>query len=139
MAEETLFPTSSDELLISVYQKQGRTLDDLPYTPEFDAICEAMGAGSKSQRADLFHRLHNLRKAAGLPRMGRSVEPRPRIDAAQEALLAELVEAAIGRLSLRDQLPYADAFDDLVTRFNARAGLSLHPRDVWRLVAKLAK
>src|SRR5687767_11854719 len=108
MSEPKLFPDVGDELLLSVYAKQGRTLDDLPYTPEFEAIFEATGDGAP--RADVFHRLHNLRKAGRLPRMGRAAEPAPRIDSEQETILVDLVEAAIGKLSLRDQLPYTPTF-----------------------------
>ncbi len=140
MSEETLFPTSDDdELLISVYRKQGRTLDDLPYTPEFVAIADALGAETLGARASLFHRLHNLRKASKLPRLGKAAATRPRIDPAQEKLLAIEVEQAVGSLSLRDRLPYTVQFDRVVERFNASAGLQLSPHDVWRLIAKLAK
>ncbi len=137
-----LFPTSDDELLISVYQKQGRTLDDLPYTDEFDAIHAAVIGdenATSTSRADLFHRLHNLRKAGKLPRLGKAATKPPRIAPEHEALLTSLVEEKIGRLSLRDQLLYAPAFDEIVIAFNARAGLNLSPHDVWRIIAKLAK
>lgn len=137
----TLFETSDDELLISVYQKQGRTLDDLPYTPEFEAIYEAAGGGTDAAvtRADLFHRLHNIRKAGKLPKLGRAATKPPRLDPEHEAILTELVVAEVGQLSLRDRLPYTEAFDRIVIAFNARAALSLSPHDVWRVVAKLAK
>jgi hypothetical protein len=143
MTQDSLFaagPAPDDELLIAVYAKQQRTLDDLPYTPEFEALCAALGlpAGSDPRR-ELFHHLHNLRKASRLPRLGRAVTPPPRIAPEHEALLTQLVEAAVGRLSLRDQLPYTPAFDQLVSAFNARAGLALPPHDVWRIIAKLAK
>jgi hypothetical protein len=146
MAEEQLFETAGDELLISVYQRQGRTLDDLPYTAEFERIYQAMvgdqGRGEPlgaMSRGDLFHRLHNLRKAGKLPRLGRAAAAPPRIDDKQEAALIELVEAEIERISLRDRLPYTNTFDRIVTAFNAQAGLSLTPHDVWRLIAKLSK
>ena len=45
----------------------------------------------------------------------------------------------IGKISLRDQLPYTSTFDDMVSALNARAGLNLSPNDVWRVIAKLAK
>jgi len=145
-AQPKLFETADDELLISVYQKQGRTLDDLPYTPEFERIYTAMvGQGDSEEpygaltRAQLFHWLHNLRKAGRMPRMGRAASQPPRIDGEHEQLLVQLVEQAIGRLSLRDQLPYNDAFDKLVATFNEQVGLSLSPHDVWRIIAKLAK
>ena len=148
MADDLLFNISSDELLISVYQKQGRTLDDLPYTQEFERIYEALvgddteravGDATAMTRADLFHRLHNLRKAGKLPKLGRATGERPHIDAEQETLLARIVEQRIERLSLRDQLVYTDAFDQIAAQFNAEAGLNLSPHDVWRIVAKLAK
>jgi hypothetical protein len=138
---DTLFETSDDDLLISVFARQGRTLDDLPYTEAFEAIYEAMTAGEPGgvDRATLFHRLHNIRKAGRLPRMGRAASKPPKLAPEHEAILVELVEAAVGQLSKRDQLLYTPAFDRIVTTFNARAGLSLSPHDVWRVVAKLAK
>ncbi|MCX5658691.1 MAG: hypothetical protein NTW19_03090 [Planctomycetota bacterium] len=138
MPQDALFPAPDDELLISVYQKQGRTLDDLPYTEEFERIYQAAGADLMT-RPELFRRLHNLRKAAKLPRLGRAVEAPPRIPAEAERTLAKLVEAEIGRLSLRDQLPHTDKFDQIVGAFNAQAGLNLSAHAVWRLVAKMAK
>lgn len=131
-----LFP-NPDELLVSVYQKVGRTLDDLPYTPEFERIFSA--CGDDMNRAALFRRLHNLRKAGKLPRLGRAIAPPPRIAAAHEAMLTSLVNAEIGSLSMRDNLLYSEAFDRIVQAFNAQAGLSLSNHDTWRIVAKLAK
>lgn len=141
-----LFETSDAELLIGVYGKQQRTLDDLPYTAEFERIYAAMvGVQQPDEplasltRRELFHWLHNLRKAGRLPRLGKAATAPPRVDAAHEALLTQLVTAALGRISLRDQLPYTDAFDELCAAFNTRAGLQLSHHDLWRLIAKLAK
>lgn len=140
MSSAHLFPVSDDELLISVYMKQGRTLDDLPYTPQFEAIYGALGGAEMGMtRSQLLHRLQNLRKSGKLPRLGKAVDSRPRIDPQQERTLSQLVEQEIGQMGQRDQLPYTDAFDRIVTAFNAQAGLSLSAHDVWRLVAKLAK
>lgn len=144
MTEPTLFPTSDDDLLISVYQKQGRTLDDLPYTNAFETLYtsmygEAEDAAGQPTRAQVFHRLHNLRKAGKLPRMGRAVGERPRIDAEQEQVLIELVEQEVGAISKRDQLLYTPGFETVCTAFNAKAGLTLSHHAIWRLVAKLAK
>ena len=74
-----------------------------------------------------------------MPRMGRAAEAPPRIASEHESLLTQLVECEIGKLSLRDRLPYTDAFDRIVTTFNTQAGLNLSPHDVWRIIAKLAK
>jgi len=146
---QTLFGTDSDDLLINVYQQQGRTLDDLPYTDEFEAIYQTVVSEERSpagdddaptmSRAELFHRLHNLRKAGRLPRLGRAASSPPRLDDEQEQMLIQLVEAAIGKLSLRDQLLYTQTFDDIVIGFNGRTGMNLSPHDAWRVVAKLAK
>ena len=90
-------------------------------------------------RAQVFHRLHNLRKAGKLPRLGRAHGQRPRITPEQEAQLAGQVERAVGALSKRDQLLYTPTFEQLCTAFNAEAGLELSRHDIWRLIAKLAK
>lgn len=141
MPDDVLFPVSDDDLLISVYQKQGRTLDDLPYTDAFESLYAAMydGDDDAPSRAQVFHRLHNLRKAGKLPRMGRASGERPRVTPEQEAVLAQMVEAEAGALSRRDQLLYTAAFEQLCTRFNTAAGLDLSRHDVWRVIAKLAK
>jgi hypothetical protein len=142
MADDTLFETSGDELLVSIYTRQGRTLDDLPYTRQFEAIYSAMTGGEDApavSRQALFHRLHNLRKAGKLPRLGKALGERPHLTHEHEAMLAELVCEQAGQLSKRDQLLYTDAFDTIMNTFNTRAGLSLSAHDAWRIIAKLAK
>lgn len=147
MDEKQLFPTSDEDLLISVYQKQGRTLDDLPYTAEFEALYAALyGCEESAQhhshqpsQAEVFHRLHNLRKAGKLPRLGRAQGERPRITTDQEALLTKLVEQQIGEISKRDTLLYTPEFELIAALFNSRAGLNLDRHAIWRLIAKLAK
>lgn len=139
---ETLFGAGDslgedDALLVSVYQKTGRTLDDLPYTGEMDAICAAVGR--EDDPRGVFHRLHNLRKAKRLPRMGRAETLAVRLEPEEEALVLELVRGAVGTVGQRDQLPYAPAFDEVLEAFNARTGRSLERHTLWRLIAKLAK
>ncbi len=125
--------------LIAAYEAAGRTLDDLPYTAEFDAFYESVTEGGSPSRHEVLHRLQALRKAGKLPRLGRAVSRPPAISDEDEAALAELVVGALGKLSLRDRLPYSPEFDAIVDGFNSAAGLALGPHDVWRLVAKLAK
>ncbi len=141
MADDTLFQTSDDELLVSAYKRQGRTLDDLPYTHEFEVLYLAITGGESPavSRQQLFHRLHNLRKAGKLPRLGKAQGERPRLSPDHETMLAGLVCAQVGQLSKRDQLIYSDAFDTIVNTFNNLAGLNLSPHDTWRIIAKLAK
>ncbi len=129
-----------DDDLIAAYVSAGRTLDDLPYTPEFDRLYRASaGALPGRTEREVFHKLHNLRKAGKLPRLGKPAGSPPRIDQGEESALAELVVGAVGSLGQRDQLPYSEQFASLVAAFNQRTGRSLVPHDVWRLVAKLAK
>lgn len=140
----TLFGASptgdeTDTALIRAYESAGRTLDDLPYTKEFEALYAAVASEVNGSERDVLHRLHTLRKAGRLPRLGRGSSTPPAISPEHEAMLAELVVEALGKLSLRDRLPYTPEFDELVAKFNASAGLALGPHEVWRLIAKLAK
>jgi cephalosporin-C deacetylase-like acetyl esterase len=128
-----------DVILIEAYERAHRTLDDLPYTLEFDKLYEAVKSAAGPSQREVLHRLQTLRKAGRLPKLGRSSGTPPRIDPTHESLLAELVCASIGKLSLRDRLPYTPDFDELVAEFNLQAGLMLAPHEIWRLVAKLAK
>jgi hypothetical protein len=129
-----------DQMLIQAYVAAGRTLDDLPYTPEFEQIFIAVGGEQSGRdRRAVFHRLHNLRKAKKLPRLGKASELPPHILPEDETLLAALVVERVGTMGQRDQLPYDQKFDDLVQVFAARSGRGLSLRDVWRVVAKLAK
>ncbi len=131
---------SGEQDLIAAYVSTGRTLDDLPYTPEFERLYRAAGASLPGRpEREVLHKLHNLRKAGKLPRLGKPAGSPPRIDEREEAALADLVVAAVGSLGQRDQLPYSEQFAPLVAAFNERTGRSLSPHDVWRLVAKLAK
>ena len=122
--------------LIAAYERQGRTLDDLPYTEQFEAIAAAAGT---DDRAALFHRLHNIRKAGRLPKVGKAWEAPPRVTDAQQQRLSDLVIESVGKLSLRDQLPFTPQFDGIVQRFNTDCGLNFSPYQVWRVIAKLAK
>ncbi|MEM6333585.1 MAG: hypothetical protein AAF823_09640 [Planctomycetota bacterium] len=131
---------AADAALVEAYRRADRTLDDLPYTEAFVSLYgevrEALGGAS---RAEVFHRLHNLRKAGKLPRLGRASSSPPRLDETHEALIVELVEREVGRLSLRDRLIYEPGFDAIVEAFNAETGLGLTHHDAWRVIAKLAK
>jgi|GEM_PF-93837 len=139
-----LFETSYDPELIAAYVRQGVTLDAMPYTEAFEALFQEVANKIEPapQRADLFHRLHNLRKAGRLPRLGHTPTPEggpARLMEEQEARLIMIVENKIGELSKRDQLLYQPAFDDVVSEFNEATQLQLKPSDIWRITAKLAK
>lgn len=132
--------TDTDAALIEAYQRAGRTLDDLPYTGEFDVLMQSVrSAGLEMLPREALRRLQNLRKAGKLPPAGRAASVPPRISEDEESLLRELVIAMTGSLGQRDQLPYDPRFDGLVEAFNQQAGRELSPHDIWRLIAKLAK
>jgi cephalosporin-C deacetylase-like acetyl esterase len=126
-----------DEIIVAAYQRAGRTLDDLPYTPEWASLFAELEPGMRER--EVFHRLHNLRKAGRLPKLGRAVSSPPAIDREHEADLAERVTRLVGTLGQRDRLPFTPEFDRLVIEFNTATGRELTPHDLWRLVAKLAK
>jgi hypothetical protein len=129
-----------DQVLITAYVAAGRTLDDLPYTEQLESIFKTVGGEQAGRdRRAVFHRLHNLRKAGKLPRLGKASEPAPHILPEDEALLLSLVIERVGTLGQRDQLPYDSRFDDLVQVFASRSGRGMSQRDIWRVVAKLAK
>ncbi len=131
---------SLERRLTDAYRSGGRTLDDLPYTPEFDGICAAIMPHFPAMTPrEIFHKLHNVRKAGRLPKLGRAAASKPAVVAEDEQLLIQLVEAAVGSTGQRDQLPYTPAFDRLVWDFNQRTARSLQPHEVWRLVATLSK
>jgi len=128
-----------DDHLVAAYVAVGRTLDDLPYTDEFERLVTMLGGEGGLARREVLHRLHNLRKANKLPRLGRAAGPSIKVTEDEEALLEGLVTEQAGTLGQRDQLVYDARFDTLTERFNARTGRSLSRHDLWRLVAKLAK
>lgn len=126
--------------IVAEYEQIGRTLDDLPYTPEFDRLhAVAVKSLPGVSKKDLLHKLHNLRKRSALPKVGRSPALPVRLEPGEEDWLREAVVRACGSLGQRDQLPYDERFEPLVAAFNARTGRSLDPHTVWRLTAKLAK
>ena len=128
----------ADEALIVAYQSTGRTLDDLPYTEDFERLHRSLPKGAGDKR-EVFHRLHNLRKAGKLPKLGKPETMPPKIDPEEERALSGLVVGEAGTLGQRDRLPYTAGMDRIVEAFNARTGRSLDAHTVWRLVAKLAK
>ncbi len=131
---------SPDTRLVSAYIEANRTLDDLPYTAELDAIVETLKkAGDERSEREVLHRLQTLRKAAKLPRTGKAATNPPKISDDEERLLTGLVVGAVGSLGKRDQLPYSEAFEKLHHEFNTRTGRQVDPHTLWRLVAKLAK
>jgi hypothetical protein len=70
----------ADALLVGAYERAGRTLDDLPYTREWSDLFAEVRDSTRLREREVFHRLHNLRKAGKLPRLGRAASSPPRIE-----------------------------------------------------------
>lgn len=129
-----------DEAVVSAYEHAGRTLDDLPYTDEFETLIATVRETDENvEHREVFHRLHNLRKAGKLPRLGRAPSTPFKLSYEDEQLLIGLVTDAAGSLGQRDQLPYTTDFDELAGKFTRETGLNLDRHALWRLIAKLAK
>lgn len=127
----------ADSALIAAYVASGLTLDDLPYTDQFAALHKQVGAGKPP--GEVFRRLHNLRKASKLPKLGRASSPAIKVNEDEEQQLVRCVLRHVKTLGERDSLLYTDAFDEVVAEFGAATGRNLTPHDVWRLLAKIAK
>lgn len=72
--EWTTEPLSAeDQKLVEAYRSIGRSLDELPYTAEFEKLREAAGVVNTDEaKHALFKRLLTLRKTGRLPRAGLS-------------------------------------------------------------------
>src|SRR4029078_5401087 len=86
-------PLTVERILCQAYKAAGRTLDDLPYTPEFDGIMAASrGQFPPLTNSDAFNKLHNIRRAGRLPRLGRAPGTKPAVPVDDERLLTELIQ-----------------------------------------------
>jgi catechol 2,3-dioxygenase-like lactoylglutathione lyase family enzyme len=127
------------ELLAKLYEKVGRTADDLPYTPHFEQMYEpyiATQSDPKPSRAEVWRHLLNLRKAGKLAKLGPARSRPPEVSEEIRRELRELLGRDIGK---RDRLPYTKRFDVLVNSFNKTLPRPLSPHLIWRLVAIIAK
>jgi hypothetical protein len=127
------------ELLIKLYEKVGRTADDLPYTPHFEQVYGpyiAEQPDPKPTRAEAWRHLLNIRKAGKLPKLGEARSKPPTLDPESRDRLRQILSDDIGR---RDRLPYSKRFDELVDSFNKTLPRPLSPHLIWRAVATLAK
>jgi hypothetical protein len=131
--------TPKRQLLSKLYEKIGRTADDLPYTPHFEQIYEpyiAQQQPPKPSRAEVWRHLLNMRKGGKLPKLGPARSKPPEVSEEIRNELRELLGRDIGK---RDRLPYTARFDELVDSFNKTLPRPLSPHLVWRLIATIAK
>jgi catechol 2,3-dioxygenase-like lactoylglutathione lyase family enzyme len=127
------------DVLIALYEKTGRTADDLPYTPHFESIYKAYAekyGASPPTRQEAWRHLLNIRKRGILPKLGEARSRPPEVSDEAALQLRNMLGKDIGK---RDRLPYTKRFDQLVDEFNKTQPRPLSPHLVWRLVATLAK
>ena len=133
------FRRAKPEVLCNLYEKTGRTADDLPYTPHFESLYKAYAdhyGTSRPTRQEAWRHLLNIRKRGKLPKLGEARSRPPKVTDEALAQLRQMLGADIGK---RDRLPYTKRFDELVDEFNKSQDRPLSPHLVWRLVATLAK
>lgn len=127
------------DLLVKLYERVGRTADDLPYTPHFESLYEPYVADHpdpKPDRAEVWRHLLNLRKGGKLPKLGEARSKPPALPDDARQRLRNLLGDDMGK---RDRLPYTSRFDDLVDSFNRTLDRPLSPHLLWRVIATLAK
>lgn len=129
-----------DEFLIHQYEEKHRTLDDLPYTKEFEDIAAKVRAeGYKLSNEQIFHKLLGLRKAGDLPKLGKAWSPPLMATPDVLETLQNIVLSEIGHLSLRDRLLYTPEFDKIADRFRTETKFNLDNHEIWRLIARISK
>lgn len=133
--------SKEDQLLVNLYKQIGIPLDSLPYTTGFERLFkDVQKKFPERTKKDVIQRLFRLRKAARLPRMGAALSDCTKPNVEDAGLLVVILKEFLGTLGKRDRLPYTNDFDKLVDLFNKkRAGESLDPHAVWRLVCHVAK
>jgi catechol 2,3-dioxygenase-like lactoylglutathione lyase family enzyme len=127
------------DVLISLYEKTGRTADDLPYTPHFETLYRSYAqqyGTTPPTRQEVWRHLLNVRKRGILPKLGEARSKPPAVSDESLRSLREMLGKDIGK---RDRLPYSKRFDQIVDEFNKTQPRPLSPHLVWRLVATLAK
>jgi len=127
------------DVLIGLYEKTGRTADDLPYTPHFESIYKGYAqqyGTNQPTRQEVWRHLLNVRKRGILPKLGEARSKPPEVGDEAADRLRGMLGKDIGK---RDRLPYTKRFDELVDEFNKTQPRPLSPHLVWRLVATLAK
>jgi hypothetical protein len=129
-----------DQRLVNLYTEIGVPSDALLYSPEFDLLMNRLqAAGDKRTSEVIAHRLLQLRKAARLPRIGRSSLSSVKLTEPDLDLVQGLLKQHLGALGSRDQLPYTEKFNQIRSEYNRRATQTLDPYQFWRVVARVSK
>lgn len=132
--------SEDDQRLVDQYVNTGLSVDELPYTDDFDHLVESLrGAGDQRSNQEIYRRLLNLRKAARLPRVGRSSLANVVASDQELEVLEDLLPQFSATVGQRDRLAFDPQFDHLVEAFNRKTDRDFTKHEVWRLVLRVAK
>lgn len=130
--------THTDVRLVELFSKVGKSLDSLPYTEEFDKIyIEAKHLDGISSERDLLDRLLRLRKSGRLPRLDKPTNEKPDLSPEQLDQVASWLRNQIDTMSVREEIPYTEAFDRLADQFKSLLDRDLSRNTVWRILISL--
>lgn len=132
--------TYNEVRLIELFSEYGKSLDSLPYTESFDKMFEQAKElqGIHTER-ELLSRLLRLRKSGRLPRLDKYEKPSNVVPERYKEQLQEIFRSHIEDLSVRENIPYTDAFDKIASRVKDVLDQELDPQDVWRILIQLTK
>lgn len=132
--------TEDEQAVAEAYRVVGRSLDDLPYTKDFDRLVRlARKSSPQLDEAETFRRLSNLRTRGRLPLFeSDGAKPLPMSEWERE-MLQDLLFQTLESSGQRDRLPYSQHFEGLQKAFNEMTGRDLSAHDVWRLIARISK
>lgn len=109
----------------------------IPYTEDFAKLKQEFYNRSFRDLSDseFWTVVVNVAKKGGVRGKTRD-SGAPALAEQHQDILEDLIPFPIGQ---RDRLPYTEAFDRLVKRFNQTTNLDLTHREIWLSILKLAK
>ena len=118
------------EHLQELYDASGIARDELPYTPEYDILCEGFQDRTfKNATPDQVYAalLKYTRSSTNSSKVTEAIQL---TDDQRKLLKTMLVKHGSGG----KLLPYSDAFNSAIKDFNAQASMSLSGLEFWRAV-----
>lgn len=111
--------------------------DEIPYSGEFERLRSDFWDRSFRKMTDneFWQAVLTVAKQGGI-RGKKAGQSAPSLSPDQERSLRACLPVPIGE---RDRLPYTQAFDTMLKRFNAATGLALTEKNLWLAVLRLAK
>ncbi len=121
------------EHLQELYDAAGVARDELPYTPQFDALCQGF-QDRAFKNADPEQVFAALLKYVRSSTCSSAPVPEVALTKEQTGQLKDVIrrQARAGRI-----LPYSSEFDAAIRDFQTVAKLELAPRDFWLAICQL--